>query len=254
MLISQGRNVRWPPREPRLVVLCDFDGTITPSDTTDGILSACAYEEWLEIEAKWKSEEISALECMEEQTICIRERQIARLDEYLRSIEIDPYFKDFVALCARRAVHLIVESDGYDYAIHSVLDRHNLGLMTASNRLVRLADDSFRLEFPYLSRGCAATIGTCKCEVARQACVRKWGRPLPLVVIGNDRTDWCVATRADHVFSRDLDHNAKGELTRFCVDRPIEHQAFTSFETVINRLAELLDKQPSLPDSEIRGR
>jgi 2-hydroxy-3-keto-5-methylthiopentenyl-1-phosphate phosphatase len=230
------------------VVLCDFDGTITPSDTTDGILDACAYDEWREIEEKWKSGEITTQECMEEQTLCIREGQLGGLDEYLSSIEIDPYFREFAQFCSDHAVRLVVESDGYCYAIKSVLRKYDLdSLPVRSNRLVRLEDASCRLEFPHQSKGCAAIMGACKCKIARRECATKWGPPLPLIVIGNDRTDQCVANRADHVFARKCGDPVKEELVTFCSRKALAYDGFTDFKAVRNKMPELMKSFPSRP-------
>jgi 2-hydroxy-3-keto-5-methylthiopentenyl-1-phosphate phosphatase len=104
-------------RTGRVIVLCDFDGTITPDDTTDGILATCAYPEWKEIEDQWEAHEISTQDCMEQQTLCIRARSRRKLLSYLERVNIDPLFPSFVEFCRENDLSLIVQSDGYDLAI-----------------------------------------------------------------------------------------------------------------------------------------
>ena len=228
-------------RPPRLVVVCDFDVTITNADTTDGILEECAYDDWWAIEALWKNDQITALECMEEQTICIREGQLTRIQSYLEGVAVGDHFVDFVKFCKDHQVDLLIESDGYDYAIEYVLKRQGIRSdQIRSNRLVKMMDESFRLEFPYFARGCAAGTGVCKCAIARTLTANRSISPPPLVVIGNDRTDQCVAGRADRVFARETRESGGNELALFCKERRLDCQGFTNFGTVIEGIEELL--------------
>jgi len=106
-----------------VTILCDFDGTITPQDTTDAILHICAHPIWRIIEKKWKPRgEISTRECMLSQTVCIRRDYFfAQVDDYLNAVRLVPLFPEFVAKCRQLRVDLKVNSDGYDYAINKVL-------------------------------------------------------------------------------------------------------------------------------------
>ena len=52
-------------------IICDFDGTITPQDTTDRVLEALADPAWRELEAQWVAAEITASECMRRQIALI---------------------------------------------------------------------------------------------------------------------------------------------------------------------------------------
>ena len=64
-------------------VFCDFDGTISLSDTTDVILSRFARPEWELIEEEWKRGAIGSAECMAQQ-IALIEASPEALDEGAR--------------------------------------------------------------------------------------------------------------------------------------------------------------------------
>ncbi len=71
---------------------------------------------------------------------------------------------------------------------------------------------------PFSEPDCATRAATCKCTVARE------GRSpnAPLLVIGDGRSDFCVAAQADFVFAR-------GKLLDFCRERGLPHAAVTNF-------------------------
>jgi 2-hydroxy-3-keto-5-methylthiopentenyl-1-phosphate phosphatase len=61
--------------------------------------------------------------------------------------------------------------------------------------------------------------GTCKCAVAQRLAVTAGG---PVVLIGDGRSDMCLAGRADYVF-------AKGSLARYCDAEAIPYTEFQTF-------------------------
>ncbi len=209
------------------LVVCDFDGTIANIDVTDGILSRFALPEWVDVEVEWKAGAIGSRECMRRQVELLR---VARpeLDAYLDTIEIDPGFAAFVADCRRQQLPLVVISDGIDYAIRRILQRHGLGdLPLASNRLVQTGDDSYRLEFPDSDPQCRAGSGTCKCAVSAS---RAHGSKR--LLIGDGSSDFCLAASADLVF-------AKTKLLKHCRDNCLPHHACPDFGVALQLLKQL---------------
>lgn len=214
--------------EERWTVLCDFDGTIATVDVTDELLGAFALPPWQQLEQQWRDGEISARECMARQVDLLR---VARSELYahLARVHIDPGFREFVADCRSRELPLQIVSDGIDLAIRRVLARHGLrGLPVAANRLIATSRDTYTLEFPHARPGCTAASGTCKCAIA-QAC-----RPQRVLLIGDGRSDFCLAQRADFVFAKD-------KLARHCEQQGIAHRSFGDFSDVRFLLSELLD-------------
>jgi hypothetical protein len=98
-------------------IICDFDGTITPQDTTDRVLEALADPAWRELEAQWVAAEISASDCMRGQISLIGGGQ-EDLDAVLDGAALDPGFRDFVAWAERHGLPVSVVSDGVDYFHH----------------------------------------------------------------------------------------------------------------------------------------
>ena len=210
-------------------VFCDFDGTISVVDTTDRVLSRLAASEWESLEADWLAGRIDAATCMRRQVALI-DGCDADLDAVLDEIGIDPGFPAFAAWCADHAVPLTIVSDGVDYFIRRILERHGLaGLPIVSNRLAGEAG-ARRLAQPHRREGCAAGAGVCKCEAA----MARSARSQTLVYVGDGRSDFCVSHRADLLF-------AKSGLAAYAAGRGQPHHVFETFHDITATLAPMVE-------------
>ena len=204
----------------RLLFIIDFDGTIAPIDTVDTLLERFADPEWREIEEQWVRGEINSEQCMAAQIALVRGER-PELEEFLHSVQIDPSFVDFVRY-VRQFAELAVVSDGLDDPIHHALRQLDLPIPIYANRLdFRLG--GLHISFPHGDSACAVASGVCKCAVARSIAA---GRGLTTVLIGDGRSDLCLARRADFVF-------AKGSLRRFCEAETILHVPFERLGDVL---------------------
>lgn len=205
-----------------MIFVLDFDGTLATEDTVDQLLEHHADPAWQELEADWLSGRISALECMQSQVRLVRADHIT-LGKFFRNIRIDPHFDDFRRHAGQFA-HLAVVSDGLDFAIQTAL-RHagHEGLPVFANQLHFVSPDRLELSFPHRQAECRGGNGVCKCAVARQLAARHGG---PIVLVGDGKSDACLAGEADIVF-------AKGSLIQHCQSRNISHIPFEHFGDVL---------------------
>lgn len=205
-------------------VTLDFDGTITQSDTVDAIHEAFALPAWREIEALWAIGTIGSADCMSRQAALLRVEP-ADLDAFLDKVAVDWGLTGMLRACARAGAPVAVVSDGYDRAARRVLTRMGAGhLPIHANRLTPIGGDRWRLSSPHRAEGCAA--GTCKCAQAAGA-----AQPLT-VLIGDGRSDRCLARRADLVF-------AKSGLADWCRAERIAHIPIQRLDEVTPHLADL---------------
>lgn len=211
-------------------IICDFDGTISRRDTTDLVLESLAGPGWTELEDEWVAARITAAECMRGQVALIGGDRAA-LDAVLDSVELDPGFVAFVAWCEARALPVSIVSDGVDYFIGRILARHGLErLPVISNRLAG-EPGAWALEQPWSQAGCAAGSGVCKC--AATGLRGKPAQPITTVFVGDGRSDFCVAGRADILFAKDA-------LADYATARAQPFHAFETFHDVTATLAALL--------------
>jgi 2-hydroxy-3-keto-5-methylthiopentenyl-1-phosphate phosphatase len=197
-------------------VYVDFDGTIMPCDTTDYLLERFALPEWHAIEEEWAAGRIGSRECMARQVELLRATP-AQLEAAAAELEIDPGVPGFLAACQRHGLEVAVVSDGLDAVIRSTLARNGLDIPYYANHLVHAGGDRWRLEFPHSRAACATGAGHCKCA-------RTESHPDALsVVVGDGRSDFCIAGRADIVL-------AKSKLIEECRSNGIPHLSFRGFD------------------------
>ncbi len=210
-------------------VLVDFDGTIATVDTTDLLLERFADPRWLDVEDEWKKGLIGSRECLVRQIDLVRATP-QQLAAFVAGIEIDPGFPEFVAQCRRRGLEMTVVSDGLDFTVSRVLEAAGLPLRYRANHLEWLGGDRWRLTFPHSRSDCRALSGNCKCQFADAEVgnVR--------IVVGDGRSDFCVAGRADLVL-------AKAALERHCQMNGLSHYAFAGFVDATKLLGDWLDQQ-----------
>lgn len=204
----------------RLHFAVDFDGTISLIDTTDRLLERFADAKWLDVERDWVAGEIGSRECLA--------RQIALLDASpediaacVAGIDIDPDFPEFARYAQSLGASMEIVSDGFDRFIQPILHREGLDLPLTCNRLMAVDGRHWRAEFPHASADCQAMSGVCKCRAV------KTGRFT--VLVGDGRSDFCVAKQADFVL-------AKGKLAQHCIEQNHDHLAISGFAEAVGWL------------------
>lgn len=217
----------------QLQIFIDFDGTISLTDTTDLLLERFAASDWEAVEAEWLAGRIGSRECMARQIALLRVSPAA-LNDFIASIGIDQAFAPFVDLCQKAGAEVAVLSDGLDHVVGEVLRGAGLSLPIFANRLEFKGDDRWALSFPYSKAGCASGAGTCKCAMIDWRGIPP--RAMETVLIGDGRSDFCGAGRADHVF-------AKAKLVQHCRETNIPHTAFSNFSDLIPVMADWLERR-----------
>jgi 2-hydroxy-3-keto-5-methylthiopentenyl-1-phosphate phosphatase len=224
-------------------ILCDFDGTIVPDDVTDFLLENFAADTWREIERQWEDGQIGAQDCMRRQ-VELLDVAPAILDNAVAQMAVDAGFVAFVNAAEDLAVPLTIVSDGLDRVIKDVLRRHKLpDVEIKSSRFDYMGDGRWRLGFPNASASCRSSACTCKCAIAE----RDGRRTL---LIGDGRSDFCLAEAAEFVFAKD-------KLLSHCRERGIAHAAFRNFSHAERLLRRLVAWAPTAPrlgaDSHTHG-
>ena len=204
-----------------MLFVVDFDGTIAPTDTVDALLEQFADPAWQRIEAQWLAGSINSQECMKAQLALVTANRTA-LEGFLESVAIDPHFEDFVR-CASPFADIAVVSDGLDYPIRHALRKIAIPPLPIYANSVEFLMRGLDISFPYADATCIHQSGVCKCAVARSL---DPGKESSTVLIGDGRSDRCIARSAAYVF-------AKGALRKYCDEEGIAHTSFDSFKDVL---------------------
>lgn len=206
------------------VFFIDFDGTITKKDVCAAMVEAFADDGWREINERWERKEISTEQCAN-MTFNLFRADINDLKRLMDTMEIDEYFKDFLALCRERGHGVYVLSDGYDICIEAVFKKYQIEVPYYANRMVY--DGSFKIECPGTNPACGIC-GNCKTGLMKE--LNAEGNTV--VYVGDGYSDTCPAAKADVVF-------AKSDLYRYCKDNGISARHFNDFKDIISYIESL---------------
>lgn len=219
---------------PPVVIYCDFDGTVTQDDVTDTLLTELADPNWRRIEAEWEQGLIGSRECLARQIPLIRGGWRA-IEERLPFVTLDPTFSAFGTWCRAENIPLRIVSDGIDRVIEVLLARANIQVDAIyANHLVESPAGELSLAFPYPAIGRVCSAGLCKCERMEGA------TDTPLrVVIGDGRSDLCLARCADWLF-------AKSWLLAHCRAEGIACIPFENFNTIRLAITRRLNRRHGL--------
>jgi HAD superfamily phosphoserine phosphatase-like hydrolase len=208
----------------RMRVLLDFDGTVTQADTVDLLLERFALPQWRDVESEWEAGVIGSRECLERQSSLLRATP-EQLDALIDHVPIDPGIHGLVRRCHAHALELLIVSDGYDRVIRRALGRAGLSIPFVSNVLLPKGRNEWRLVAPSAMADCRVGAAHCKCA--------RTDTTAPIVLIGDGRSDFCVAHAATFVL-------AKGKLARYCAERHLPHVAIHDLEGAIAALEQWL--------------
>jgi 2,3-diketo-5-methylthio-1-phosphopentane phosphatase len=208
-------------------VFCDFDGTFLVQDVGSSLARRYADERRVEQWARYERGEITAWQYNLEvfQGLHVPEPE---LEEFLRSVELDPGARALLDWCAERDVPFRILSDGYDYNVARLRDLHQLRFSFDANRL-RYENGRWRISAVSPDAGCGC--GTGNCKRGRIEAYRAQHPGITIVHVGNGRvSDLCGALAADVAF-------AKGSLADVLERRGEPYQRFDTLHDVVASLA-----------------
>lgn len=205
----------------KIVILCDFDGTVAQNDVGDLLFKTFSGNGNAQATVdSWRRGEISSRECLENEA---REARVNRadLDQFIQEQRLDPYFKDFHDFAKKRDMEVVIMSDGLDYYIEHMLVKNGLGDIEFYANQLQIAGESLQVEFPYYDLlGCQ----DCACCKAHHL-YRYRDEGYYVIYVGDGMSDFCPCTMADLVF-------AKGQLADFCRKSGVDYIEYRNFRDV----------------------
>lgn len=206
-----------------MIVVCDFDGTITKKDTINDFLDNFADKSWQDVEDDWIAGKISTCDAMELQFRTIKNITREKFDNFFKTVEIDDYFEKFYLICKEKGIKLVILSDGFEYFIQRVLDKFGINDIEIYSNHFEFNAGNFIIEFPYKNSVCKRGAGTCKC-----AFIQKFRNSYKKIIyVGDGASDFCPSSQADLLF-------AKNRLFEYCEKNSIPCIKYTDFNEVIN--------------------
>ena len=145
----------------KVVVLCDFDGTVAEKDVGDLLFRRFGGPDAHAAVSEWERGEINSRECLERQAHATRATP-EELRSFAHACRLDPYFRDFHDFARRRGIEVVVLSDGLDFYIERMLARHGCGSIEFYSNRLSIQGNTFRVEFPWYNLRDCTECGCCK--------------------------------------------------------------------------------------------
>jgi len=208
---------------PPHAFLCDFDGTVSPSDIGAAFVrrfSQGGAAESPAFLARWMRGEMGHRELTRAQCALLsvtREEALA----FARPFALDPHFAPFVRDARGRGDVVVVVSEGFDFYVRDLLERQGLGDLPWSANTALFEAGRVTPEFPDAADGCG------RCGNCKGAHVRAWReRGYRTVLIGDGLSDRCGAREAGQVIAR-------RDLLTWCTQEGITAIPFEDFADVL---------------------
>jgi 2-hydroxy-3-keto-5-methylthiopentenyl-1-phosphate phosphatase len=201
-----------------LVIVLDFDGTVTTKDIGDEVCDRFAPPAWRDIDAQWVRNEISLPEAQRRMWAlarCTREEAVA----FGREVgELRPGLDAFLDGAARAGARLWLASGGFDFYIEAILgERLARFERTFFNRTV-FTGQAIELRFH-------SGLSCDKCAVCKgRVCEQAQAEGARVLFVGDGASDRCAIGRADTLCAV-----AGSMLARGCEARGVDYRPFASF-------------------------
>jgi 2-hydroxy-3-keto-5-methylthiopentenyl-1-phosphate phosphatase len=228
-----------PPAAPqpdlaRLLVLLDYDGTVTDREYAVLALQKLTGDAWRAADQAAARGEIGHAECLRRQVELVTTSKEELIDTCSRDARLAPGFAGFLAALVAGGARVAVVSAGYREAIEAVWRREALPPVEIFASAVVPLDGSagppWTVSFdPHL--GDCPTCGPRSCKGGVARLLRRPGDTV--AVFGDGISDLCLARDADVVFAR-------GVLAKLCEREGIAYHRLSDYRPALLRLTRLM--------------
>ena len=111
----------------KILIQCDFDGTVTEDDISFMLLDTFAKGDWRAINKQYSDGIITVGEFNERAFGLVRAGKKVMLNYLNDKVKIRPGFQKFVEICQEKGIRLVIVSNGLDFYIKKVLE--DMGLL-----------------------------------------------------------------------------------------------------------------------------
>jgi 2-hydroxy-3-keto-5-methylthiopentenyl-1-phosphate phosphatase len=213
----------------KLILFCDFDGTITEKDNIVDIMKEFAPEGWQEIVNDILAQRRTIRDGVGALFSTIPSNKKEEITEFvLQHAKLREGFKEFVEYTVENGTQLLITSGGIDFFIYPKLAPFDLTDRIYCNAS-DFSGDTIRITWPHAcDEHCKVDCGMCKTTIIRSYPSAEYYK----VVIGDSITDLAGAKIADFTIARSF-------LKQKCEELGLPHASFTTFIDVIDILKKL---------------
>ena len=209
--------------EGRILVQCDFDGTVTEEDISFLILDAFADGNWRRLLNQYRAKEIS-VGCFNTKAFTMVKEDKEALNQFVKErFELRAGFGKLIEYCRKRGFRFVIVSNGLDFYIRTILE--NIGLSDVEVFAARARFGADGVEAQYIGPEGEELQDDFKEEHVRHF-LRQGYR---IIYIGNGDSDIPSSRMAQHVF-------ATGQLLEYYKGKSLDCTPFNDFNDVVKEL------------------
>lgn len=180
----------------RVLILCDFDGTVSTKDTVNHLVREhVTTPEWRVHVKRYMRGEIGSREVYQAVAPSMRMTREDLENFVLRHAELDEAFPAFLQWAGSVGIDVKIVSDGFDATILTLFRNHGIqGLEIFANCLALDGTGQVSIRSPYANPGCGKC-GTCKLGI-----IKRFRKDYDkIILIGDGESDRHAAQGADAV-------------------------------------------------------
>ena len=210
-----------------LVLILDFDGTVTEKDIGDEVCDRFADPGWKAIDDAWVRNEISLPEAQRQMWALAR---ASRQEAVAYALEVGhrrPGLPQLLDAVAAQGGETWLASGGFDFYVEALLGSEAARFSRRYYNSTRFADGRIEVGFPHEALACERC-AVCKgkvCDEARAVAAH-------VIFVGDGSSDRCAVGRCDALFAV-----RGGILDRHCTDRGAEATRYTRLDEVAQAIA-----------------
>ena len=207
----------------KILVQCDFDGTVTVEDASFIMLDAFAGAEWRKINAEYEAGRITVGRFNSEAFSLVKATRKSLLSSIEGKVHVRAGFEDFAAYRRGNGLRLVIVSNGLDFYIEEIL--RGIGLLDLEFHASRTEFEDLRVNVTYVGPD-----GTELDDSFKEAYVKRFHDDgFRVVYVGNGSSDFKPARESDYVF-------ATGTLLKVCRKASLGCSPFDDFRDVVREL------------------
>jgi 2-hydroxy-3-keto-5-methylthiopentenyl-1-phosphate phosphatase len=214
----------------KLVLFCDFDGTITEKDNIVSIVRKFAASECESLIEQILTQQITIQSGVGQLFQLIPSDKREDIIQFiLEEAKIRTGFPEFVRFCREEGIEWLITSGGVDFFLEPLLAPFDLTGVPLYCNGSDFSGERIRVTWPHhCDEQCNNGCGMCKTTIIRRYDPAQYYR----VVIGDSITDLAGAKIADYVIARSL-------LAQKAAELQLPHSTFATFQDVITVLRDL---------------
>ena len=210
----------------KILVQCDFDGTITEEDVSFMLLDAFADRDWRQLSREYQEGKMSVGRFNTRAFAMIKADRESLLEIARDNMKIRPGFHKLLACCRSKGFRFVIVSNGLDFYIEEILRGIGLADIEVFAAKTRFHPDGLKVQY-------IGPDGSRLEDNFKGAYVNLFLKEgYRIIYLGNGTSDLSPARQCHYIF-------ATGNLLTHCKQTNLDCTPFTDFHQVIKALEHL---------------